>query len=78
MKNQLKIGDRVNVKMIITESWESEAGMCNGILKGIRDYDSFKSYWVEHDRFSFKMPYHRELNGGHYDDCKYIINNVNS
>lgn len=76
MKNQLKIGDRVNVKFIITESWQSNAGMCNGIIKGIRDFNSFKSYWIEDDRESFKMPYHRELSGGHYSSCVYLIEKI--
>ena len=76
MTNSLKIGDRVNVKMIIKESWESEAGMCNGILRGVEDYGSFKCYWIDYDRFSFKMDCHRVLKGGHYVDSKYIINKI--
>ena len=74
---KLKIGNRVDVKMIVAESWESEAGMCNGILKRITDYGSFKSYQIDHDRFSSEMPYHRQLTSGHYNDSKYIITNVN-
>ena len=69
----LKIGDRVDVKMIVTESWESEAGMSNGILKGIRTFNGFKSYWISSDEHSSKIDYHRQLHGGHYSDCKYLI-----
>ena len=78
MEDLLKVGDRVNLRMVITESWQSEAGMKNGIIKGITDYGDFKTYWIANDSKAGAIDYTRELSCGWYIDNNYIITKLNN
>lgn len=73
MAKQIKIGDRVNVNMIITESWQSEAGMYNGEVKGIENYGLITFYYISKDINSGKLGFKRQLNSGHFSDSGYSI-----
>lgn len=74
MNKSLKKGDRVNVKMIIEESWESEAEMLNGVFLG---YHCDDSYYIEWDRNTKSNPYARALRGGYYWRYKYSVEKIN-
>lgn len=80
MKNAIKIGDRVNVDLILSESWYSRASMTNGRVVGIEDSrsDILTFYHIVYDNgISGKIEFTRQLYCGHFSNTAYKITKVN-
>lgn len=65
--DEIKKGDRVNVTLNISESWESKAGMHNGIVDRVELKDSkIVLITVYSDVKTKNIDYHRRLHSGSY------------
>ena len=74
---KLKIGDRVNITMKITQKWQSEAGMHNAIIINLFDCaDGSTLYHIREDELSLDMAYHRRLHDGLYYSTSYNIEKI--
>ena len=71
-KKEIKLGDRVNVFEVITETWQSDKSLINGYVFKIKVYKTHTYITV----FTDKNTVNDGLNGGVYALGAYLIETI--